>query len=285
MIRTMNIPTRDSASLGMLAACLAAAVGFAPGPLRADSPPGTRQNHPQKVAELAADLGYGSELKHIAAAVPYLAKNVLPNDSAWNSANARWPAVCTLIRQNLRDDAQEAFAVTEAAIVDKAEHVLNDAVSDAQIDATLAFFKSAAGRHFLELQDSMTEMSVEVGLDGDPGTGNVVDNLDARKRVLQLWLPVVFIHVMYPPSSADWAVDTVYQQFAKKRGQQLDALAQRYADELGQFEAFVKSENFNKIIEAEKATGQDTPSPNLTIFFSDEARKHAAQWHAAAAPP
>jgi exonuclease III len=285
MIRPMNRSTRDSASLGLLAACLAAAVGLAPAPLRADPPPVARQNHPQKVAEVAADLGYGSELKHIAAAVPYLAKNVLPNDSTWNSTNARWPAVCTLIRQNLRDDAQEAFSGTEAAIVEKAEHVLNDAVSDAQIDATLAFFKSAPGRHFLELQESMTEMSVEVGLDGDPGTGNVVDNLDSRKRVLQLWLPVVFIHVMYPPSSADWAVDTVYQQFAKKRGQQLDALAQRYADELAQFEAFVKSDNFNKIIDAEKQTGQDTPSPNLATFFSDEARKRAAQWHAAAAPP
>jgi hypothetical protein len=285
MIRRMTKTKRDATFLGLLAACIAAAVGLAPGPLRADSPPGGRQNHPQKVAELTADLGYGSELKHIDAAVPYLARNVLPNDPAWNSTNARWPAVCTLIRQNLRDDAQEAFAGTEAAIVDKAEHVLNDSVSDAQIDGTLAFFKSAPGRHFLELQDSMTEMSVAVGLDSDPGTGSVVDNLDARKRVLQLWLPVVFIRVMYPPSSADWAVDTVYQQFAKKRGQQLDALAQRYADDLAQFEAFVKSDNFNKIMDAEKSTGQDTPSPNLTTFFSDEARKRAAQWHAAAAPP
>jgi len=174
MIRRMTKTKRDATFLGLLAACIAAAVGLAPGPLRADSPPGGRQNHPQKVAELTADLGYGSELKHIDAAVPYLARNVLPNDPAWNSTNARWPAVCTLIRQNLRDDAQEAFAGTEAAIVDKAEHVLNDSVSDAQIDGTLAFFKSAPGRHFLELQDSMTEMSVAVGLDSDPGTGSVV---------------------------------------------------------------------------------------------------------------
>jgi hypothetical protein len=129
-------------------------------------------------------------------------------------------------------------------------------------------------------------MSIGISLDKTPdGTGVSVENLDTRRRLLELWLPIVFIRAIYPPQSADRSIDAAYENFSKLRGSQLDAVAQRFADDLPQFEAFIRTASFGRIINAEKLIGQATPPPNLGAFFADEARRHASEWHAAYLAP
>jgi len=272
--------------VGSVAVLTAAAIALTAGPLKADPPPAARQTRQQKIAELTADLGYGDDIKHVDAAIPYLARNVAPTDPAWNSTHRRWAAVCAMIKPNLRDDAERAFAETEASIVENAEHALNDGAVGGDLDGALAFFRSVPGRHYLELQNVLTDMSIGISLDSDaPATGVSVENLDARKRLLELWLPIVFVRAIYPPQIADRSLDASYEKFSKLRGAQLDALAQRYADELPQFEAFIQTASFGRIINAEKLAGQATPAPNLSDFFAAEARRHASEWHAAYLAP
>jgi hypothetical protein len=191
-----------------------------------------------------------------------------------------------MIKSNLRDDAEQAFAETEASIVENAEHALNDGAVGGDLDGALAFFRSNPGRDYLELQNVLTDMSIGISLDSDAdATGVSVENLDARKRLLELWLPIVFIRAIYPPQIADRSIEASYEKFSKLRGAQLDALAQRYADELPQFEAFIQTASFGRIINAEKLAGQATPPPNLSDFFAAEARRHASEWHAAYLAP
>lgn len=282
MIPRMTNKLPRALSSGLLGASMAAMIVLAPAAWCADSPTAPR-TRPQKIAEIAADLGYGADTKHIDAAVPYLAKNAVTGDSTWTSAHPRWQAVCALIRQNLHEDAEAAFGETEAAIVDHAQHALNDSVDNADLDQVLAFFRSASGRRYLELQSSLTDMSIEIGLDDESGAGeSTVENLDARRHVVQLWLPIVFIRVMYQDPSAELTLNSAYERFARKRGSQLDALVKRYAPELAQFEAFVNSESFARILNAEKHAARDMPAPNLSAFFAAEGVKHAAAWRAAA---
>jgi len=272
-------------SMRLPGAIMSAMIGLAPGALFAD-PASVPRTRPQKIAELTADLGYGEDLKHVDAAVPYLAKNAVTGDSTWSPAHPRWAAACALIRQNLRDDAQAAFGETEAAIVDHAQHALDDSVDTADLDAVLAFFRSPPGRRYLELQSALTDMSIEIGLDDEPAPGpNIVENLDERRHVVQQWLPIVFLRVMYQDPSAELTLNSVYERFARKRGPQLDALAKRYASEIAKFDAFTDSESFAKVLNAEKHAAKDLPSPNLAAFFSAEATKHALAWRAAALPP
>jgi hypothetical protein len=248
----------------------------------ADASSAVHFTRPQKIAELAADLGYGADVNHIDAAIPYLARNVAPTDPAWNSTHRRWAAVCALIKPNLHTDAEQQFAETELRIVDSAEHALSDGVVRDDLDFAFAFFRSDIGRHFLQLQDELADMSIGIGLEsGADATGNSVENLDTRRRVLELWLPVTLIRAVYPPQYADGNVNAAYENFSKRRGRQLDALAQRFAGELPQFEAFIRSASFGRIINAEKTVGQTTPPPNLSAFFADEARRHASEWRAA----
>jgi len=270
--------------VGIVAVLTAAAISLSP--LKADPPPPVRQTRAQKIAELTADLGYGADIKHVDAAIPYLAKNVAPADPTWNSTHRRWAAVCAMIKSNLRDDAEQAFAEAEASIVENAEHALNDGAVGGDLDGALAFFRSNPGRHYLELQNVLTDMSIGISLDSDAdATGVSVENLDARKRLLELWLPVIFIRAIYPPRIADRSIEASYEKFSQLRGAQLDALAQRYADELPQFEAFIQTASFGRIINAEKLAGQATPAPNLSDFFAAEARRHASEWHAAYLAP
>ncbi len=272
--------------VGSVAVLTAATIALTAGPLKADPPPSARQTRPQKIAELTADLGYGDDIKHVDAAIPYLAKNVAPADPTWNSTHRRWAAVCAAIKPNLHDDAEQALAETEASIVENAEHAMNDGVVGDDLDFALAFFRSDPGRHYLELQNVLTNMSIAISLESDAeATGVSVENLDARKRLLELWLPIVFIRAIYPPQIADRSIDASYEKFSKLRGAQLDALAQRYAAELPQFEAFIRSASFGRIIDAEKLAGRATPAPNLSAFFADEARRHASGWHAAYLAP
>jgi len=284
-MRRMNTARRNRLSFSLLGAA-AATMALAPHLLRAQTTSGAHLTRPQKIADLVADLGYGRDTEHIDAAVPYLAKNALADNPGWGPSNPRWPAVCDLIRENLREDAQAAYGETEAAIVDTARHALSDSAELADIDAALAFFKSLPGRHFLELQNSLTDMSVEVGLDDAPdAAGNAVDNLDARRRLLQLWLPIVFIRIMYQGPTAELTLNATYDRFARKRGAQLDALSQRYGGELARFEAFLDTDSFAKILIAEKHASKQIQTPNLSLFFGEEARKHAADWRAAALHP
>jgi len=270
--------------VGIVAVLTAAAISLSP--LKADPPPPVRQTRAQKIAELTADLGYGADIKHVDAAIPYLAKNVAPADPTWNSTHRRWAAVCAMIKSNLRDDAEQAFAEAEASIVENAEHALNDGAVGGDLDGALAFFRSNPGRHYLELQNVLTDMSIGISLDSDAdATGVSVENLDARKRLLELWLPVIFIRAIYPPQIADRSIEASYEKFSQLRGAQLDALAQRYADELPQFEAFIQTASFGRIINAEKLAGKATPAPNLSDFFAAEARRHASEWHAAYLAP
>ena len=237
---------------------------------------------PQKIREVVADLGYGADIQHVDAAIPYLTANVAPDDPTWNSSHPRWRSVGALIGQNLRTDAQTQFSESEAAIVENAVHAMSAGVVRDDLDAALTFFRSPTGRRFLDLQHSLMDLSVEVNLDRDTGASSPsVENLDTRKRVLGLWLPIVFLRVMYGPSTADRATDTAYRSFSRPRGPELDSLAQRYAEELPQFEQFLQSESFRRIIDAEKATEHVMPEPDLATFFAAEAKQHAAEWRAA----
>jgi hypothetical protein len=240
-----------------------------------------RLTRPQKIEELVGYLGYGGDLKHTDAAIPYLAANVAPGDASWNKTHRRWQTVSALIGRDLREDAQEAFAESEAAIVHSAERALTDGVVSEDLDAALGFFRSATGRRFLELQNSLIDLSLEVSLEQDTGAEVSVENFDARRRVLELWLPVVFLHSIYGPQAADRAVDAAYQKYSRLRGPQLDALAQRYAADLPLFENFTRSVSFGRIIGAAKETGQGLSAPNLSAFFAAEAKRHASDWHAA----
>ncbi|MGA2188475.1 MAG: hypothetical protein ABSH33_08095 [Steroidobacteraceae bacterium] len=269
-----------------VAVLTAATLGLAENARGADASSAVNVTRPQKISELAADLGYGADLKHLDAAIPYLARNVAPNDPKWNSTHRRWAAVCALIKPSLHDDAQQAFGETELHIVDSAEHALSDGVVRDDLDFAFAFFRSATGRHFLELQDEFAEMSIGMGLQTSAdATGNAVENLDARKRLLELWLPITLIRKIYPAQNAESSIDAAYENFSKLRGRQLDALSQRFAGELPQFEAFISSASYGRIVNAEKSIGQSTPPPNLGAFFSDEARRHASEWHAAYLAP
>ena len=261
-------------------------MGLVANALGADASSTVRLTRSQKIAELTADLGYGAEIKHVDVAIPYLARNVAPTDPMWNSTHRRWAAVCAVIKPNLHDDAEQAFAETEASIVAGAEHALNDGAVGDDLDGALAFFRSAPGRHYLELQSVLTDMSIGISLEKEAdATGISVENLDTRKRLLELWLPIVFIRAVYPPQAAERSIDAAYEKFSKLRGPQLDAAAQRFADDLPQIEAFIRSASFGRIINAEKLAGQQTPAPDLSAFFAAEARRHASEWHAAYLAP
>lgn len=240
-----------------------------------------RLTRPQKIEELVGYLGYGGDIKHTDAAIPYLAANVAPSDTSWNKTHRRWQTVSALIGHDLRDDAQEAFAETEAAIVQSAERALSDGVVSEDLDAALAFFRSTTGRRFLELQNSLIDLSIEIGLEHDTGARVSVENFDARRHVLELWLPIVFLRSIYGPQTADRAVDAAYQKYSRLRGPELDALAQRYAEDLPLFEKFTQAASFGRIINAAKETGQGLSAPNLSAFFAAEAKRHASDWHAA----
>ena len=240
-----------------------------------------RLTPPQKIEELVGYLGYGGDIKHTDAAIPYLAAHVAPSDTSWNKTHRRWQTVSALIGRDLRDDAQEAFAESEAAIVRSAERALSDGVVSADLDAALAFFRSTTGRRFLELQNSLIDLSIEVGLEQDTGAEVSVENLDARRHVLEMWLPVVFVRSIYGPQTAERAVDAAYPKYSRLRGPQLDALAQRYAEDLPLFAKFIGSDSFGRIIRAATETGQALPAPNLSAFFAAETKRHASEWHAA----
>ncbi len=282
---------RGGGPLGLMiaAACLgpfaqAALAGLPPEP---DSTPAiTSSTRPQKIRELVADLGYGGDIKHVAAAVPYLTANAAPNDPTWNSTHPRWHSVSALIERNLRADAESQFSEAEAAIVENAVRAMSDGVVREDLDAALAFFRSPTGRRFLDLQQSLFNLSIEVNLERESVVGSPsVENLDARKRVLGLWLPIVFIRVMYGPETADRAMDGPYQSFSRLRARELDALARQYAEDLLQFEQFLQSASFRRIVDAQKAAEHKTPEPDFATFFAAEAKQHAAAWQAAARGP
>jgi len=265
----------------------AALLGSPAHPAGTDPPTGAnpvaaeRLTRPQKIEELVGYLGYGGDIKHTDVAIPYLAANVAPSDTSWNKTHRRWQTVSALIGRDLRDDAQEAFAESEAAIVQSAKRALSDGVVSEDLDAALAFFRSTTGRRFLELQNSLIDLSIEVGLEQDIGAEVSVENLDARRHVLELWLPILFLRSIYGPQTADRAVDAAYQKYSRLRGPQLDALAQRYAEDLPSFAKFAGSVSFGRIIDAAKETGQGLSAPNLLAFFAAEAKRHASDWHAA----
>lgn len=252
----------------------------------ADSPAIASPTRPQKIRELVADLGYGADLEHVDAATPHLTANVAPNDPTWNSTNPRWRSVSALIGRDLRADAQAQFSESETALVDNAVRAMSDGVVREDLDAALTFFRSPAGRRFLDLQNSMIDLSIEVNLARDTLSGSAsVENLDARKRVLGLWLPIVFIRAMYGPAAADRATDGAYQSFSRLRAPELDSLAQRYTGDLPAFEQFLQSASFRRIVDAEKAEEHKTPEPDLPAFFAAESKQHAAEWRAASRSP
>jgi hypothetical protein len=270
-----------AASLGSFAQAALARVASEP-----DSPAIASSTRPQKIRELVADLGYGADIKHVDAAIPTLTANVASDDPAWNSANPRWRSVSALIGQNLRADAEAQFSESEAAIVENAVRAMSDGVVREDLDAALAFFHSPTGRRFLDLQHALMDLSVEVNLERDTAASSPsVENLDTRKRVLGFWFPILFIRVMYGPGTADRAVDTAYRSFSRPRGPELDALAQRYAEDFPQFEQFLQSASFRRIIEAEKTTERVMPEPDLATFFTAEAKQHASEWRAASRGP
>lgn len=239
-------------------------------------------SRPQKIQELVTDLGYGADIKHVDAAVPRLTADVAAGDPTWNDTHPRWRAVSALIRRDLRADADAQFSEAEAAIVDNAVRAMSDGVIHEDLDAALTFFRSATGRRFLELQRSLVDMSIEVNLERNAASGGPsVENLDARKGVLGMWLPIVFIRVMYGPETAERALDAAYQSFSRVRGPALDALARRYAEDMPQFEQFLQSAAFRRIVAAEKAAEHKTTEPDLATFFAEEARQHASQWRGA----
>jgi len=282
---TTKIPSRRHV-LG--AGALLAALLLAPPARSAESAPAPNDHltRPQKIAQLAADLGYGGDTKHVGAAVPYLAAQIAPDDVTWNDAHRRWAPVCALIARELREDAAESFAESNAAAVDSAIHALSDGVVSGDLDAALDFFGSPVGRRFLELQRAMTDLSIEVSLAKEaPATGVNVENLDARKRVFELWLPIVFLQSMYAAHSADRLTDAAYQKFTRLGGAKLDAFARLFANELPQFEAFTKSAAFMRIMEAQKSAGQQTSAPNLAEFFATEVKRHGSEWRTAYARP
>jgi len=250
-------------------------------PASANPPAADRLTRPQNIEELVGYLGYGGDIKHTDAAIPFLAANVAPNDASWNKTHRRWQTVSALIGRDLRDDAQEAFAESEAAIVQSAQRALSDGVVSEDLDAALAFFRSTTGRRFLELQNSLIDLSIEVGLAQDTGAGVSVENFDARRRVLESWLTIVFLRSIYGAQTADRVVDAAYQKYSRLRGPELDALAQRYAEDLPSFERFTGSVSFGRIIGAAKEAGQGLSVPNLSAFFATEAKRHVSDWHAA----
>jgi hypothetical protein len=266
------------------AACLGS---FAHGALAAqpadsDAVPVAASSRPQKIQELVADLGYGTDFKHVDAAIPYLTQNVAPNDPNWNSTHPRWKSVSAVIGRNLRADSESQFAESEAAIVENAVRAMSDGVVRDDLDAALTFFRSPAGRRFLDLQHSLTDLSIQVNLEMHTLVSTPsVENLDERKRVLGLWLPSVFIRVMYGPETGERALTSVYQSFSLLRGPELDALARRYAADLPQYEQFVLSGSLRRIINAEKSTEHKAQEPDLATFFAAEAKQHAAEWQAA----
>jgi hypothetical protein len=185
-----------------------------------------------------------------------------------------------VIKTDLHDDAGRIFGETEVAIREGAEQALEDGVVGDDLDAALAFFRSDAGQHFKDLQFALTDLSIEISLEKEAAASGVsIDNLDERRRVVELWLPIVFIRVVYPQQTAERTVDAAYEKFSKLRGAQVDALVKRFAGDLPQFEGFVHSASFNRIVNAEKLTARATPAPNLSAFFADAARRHAAAWH------
>jgi hypothetical protein len=154
------------------------------------------------------------------------------------------------------------------------------------LDAGLAFFRSEPGRRFQALQDAMTDLSIGISLEKDADASGVsVENLDVRKRILESWLPIVFIRAVYQAQTVERSIDAVYAKFSKLRGRELDALAQTYAGELPQFEAFIHSASFGRIIDAERLADKSTPVPNLAEFFAAEAARHGAEWRAAYMAP
>jgi hypothetical protein len=238
---------------------------------------------PEKIRELVSDLGYGADFKHVDAAVPYLTANVAPNDPTWTETNPRWRSVSALIGQNLRADAEAQFSESESAIVENAVRAMSDGVVREDLDAALTFFRSATGRRFLDFQRSLMDLSIEVNLTRDTTASSPsVEGLDRRKRVLGLWFPIVFLRVMYGPETAERALDSAYRSFSRPRGRELDDLERRYAEELPQFEQFVQSVSFRRIINAEMATEHVMPEPDLAAFFAAEAKQHGAEWKAAA---
>jgi len=240
----------------------------------------------QKIAELTADLGYGDDLKHLDAAIALLAADVAPGDPEWNPTHPRWPAVRGVIKTDLHDDADRIFGETEVAIREGALQALEVGVVGDDLDFALAFFRSGTGGHFRDLQFALTDLSIQISLERQTAaSGDAVDNLDVRRRIVELWLPIVFIRSVYPPQTAERTIDTAYEQFSKLRGPQVDALAKRFADDLPQFTNFVHSASFGRIIEAEKLASQRAPAPNLTAFLTAEERRHAAAWHAAYLAP
>jgi hypothetical protein len=187
-----------------------------------------------------------------------------------------------LIGRNLHADAATQFSESENAIVQSAVRAMSDGVVHEDLDAALAFFRSPAGRRFLDLQGALIDLSIEVNLEKTTVGGSPsVENLDARRRILGLWFPLVFIRAMYGPENADRAMDAAYQSFSRLRGPQLDALARRYAEDLPQVEQFLQSASFRRIVEAESAGEHKTPEPDFAAFFAAEAKKHASEWLAA----
>lgn len=289
MLRKKMLPSAQStnrfvlliaaAALGSLAQAPAALARLSAEP---DAAAIAASSRPQKIQELVADLGYGADITHVDAAMPYLTAHVAPQDPAWNRLNPRWRPVSALIGQNLRADAQTQFAEAEAAIVDNAVRAMSDGVVREDLDAAVAFFRSPTGRRFLDLQHSVMDLSIQVNLQRDTVVGSPsVENLDARKRILGLWLPVVFLRVMYGPDTADRAMDAAYQSFSRLRGAEVDSLARRYAEDMPQFEQFLQSPSFRRIVDAEKAAQHKTQEPDLATFFAEEAKQHAAEWRAA----
>ncbi len=277
-----------AACLGSLApgafAGLPSGAGMGTGPAPASS--AASSTRPQKIRELVADLGYGADIQHVGAAVPYLTANVAPSDPTWNSSNPRWHSVSALIGRDLRTDAEAQFSESETAIVENAVRAMSDGVVREDLDAALTFFRSPAGHRFLDLQRSLIDLSIEVNLERQTVSGTPsVENLDARKRVLGSWLPIVFIRVMYGPETADRAMDAPYQSFSRLRASQLDALAREYAEDLPQFEQFLQSASFRRIVEAQKEAEHKTPEPDFATFFAAEAKQHAAEWQAASRAP
>jgi len=236
----------------------------------------------KKIAELTTDLGYGGEFNHVDAAIPYLAALAGPGDPTWKPGHPRWNEVCATIGQTLRDDAQMTFAENERSIVQGAERSLDATLSDGNLEASLAFFRSPVGHRFLELQNALVDVSIEATLAKDTSAPSMPpDAGDARRRMLDVWLPIVFIRAFYPPQSADQVVNEVLQRFSTLRGARMDALAKRHAEDMPQYETYLKSPAFVAIIEAQRGADQHTPAPDLSAFFVAEGKKHGQEWRAA----
>jgi ankyrin repeat protein len=224
---------------------------------------------------------------------------IAPDDPGWKRSNPRWVALFNTVKQDLTHDVEPALEASLADGVRELGGVLEARLTAGDVRQLLAFYRSDRGQRYIAFQKQIGAIQAQgiaqltaglmgAGASPAPSDGPSKDRLNARRRVLtNSWGSLIVSGALssalgptsntQEPGPGDF-LNAVSDVAARTHGPEIDALEQRYASDLPQFEAFHRSPAAKSLLSAMKAAFQQAAArPEASAPFKDALERSIAQ--------